>query len=128
VGNFGCPSLEIIDHFSLGAVADPQIPRSWHVHRPRWGAILLVPLLWNTRRSLDLSTRAADGIFAQGRQLGCKDARLGTEFDNVEANGLYGGIKRGPGRTALSLPSALLLGHLELHSAPRDHSQAGVAK
>mgnify|MGYP003579609688 CR=1 FL=1 len=36
-------------------------------------------------------------MFAWGRELGCEDAWLGTELDNVEANGLYEGIRRGPG-------------------------------
>ena len=31
-------------------------------------------------------------LFAWGRELGCEEAWLGTEFDNVEANALYRGF------------------------------------
>lgn len=36
-----------------------------------------------------IATRMVDAMFAWGRELGCQEAWLGTELDNVEANGLY---------------------------------------
>jgi ribosomal protein S18 acetylase RimI-like enzyme len=36
-------------------------------------------------------------MFAWGRELGCEDAWLGTELDNIEAKALYEKLKRGPG-------------------------------
>lgn len=36
-----------------------------------------------------IATRMVEAMFAWGRELGCKEAWLGTELDNLEANGLY---------------------------------------
>ena len=36
-----------------------------------------------------IATRMVEAMFAWGRELGCREAWLGTELDNVEANGLY---------------------------------------
>lgn len=36
-----------------------------------------------------IATRLVDAMFAWGRELGCREAWLGTELDNLEANGLY---------------------------------------
>ena len=44
-----------------------------------------------------IATAMMEEMFAWGRELGCEDAWLGTELDNVEANGLYEKIKRRPG-------------------------------
>ena len=38
-----------------------------------------------------------DEMLALGRSLGCGEAWLGTELDNVEAKALYEKLKRGPG-------------------------------
>jgi ribosomal protein S18 acetylase RimI-like enzyme len=51
----------------------------------------------STHRRRGIARAMMDEMFAWGRELGCEDAWLGTELDNVEANGLYQGIKRGPG-------------------------------
>ncbi len=39
-----------------------------------------------------IATAMMAEMFAWGRELGCVDAWLGTETENVEANGLYGKI------------------------------------
>jgi ribosomal protein S18 acetylase RimI-like enzyme len=44
-----------------------------------------------------IASAMMEEMFAWGRELGCEDAWLGTELDNVEAKGLYEKIKRGPG-------------------------------
>jgi len=36
-----------------------------------------------------IATRMVEMMFDWGRELGCREAWLGTELDNVEANGLY---------------------------------------
>ena len=36
-----------------------------------------------------IATGMLENLFAWGREMGCKEAWLGTELDNVEANGLY---------------------------------------
>ena len=36
-----------------------------------------------------IATRMVEAMFDWGRELGCREAWLGTELDNVEANGLY---------------------------------------
>lgn len=36
-----------------------------------------------------IATRLVEAMFQWGRELGCREAWLGTELDNVEANGLY---------------------------------------
>lgn len=36
-----------------------------------------------------IATRMVEAMFAWGRELGCREAWLGTELDNVEANRLY---------------------------------------
>jgi aminoglycoside 6'-N-acetyltransferase I len=36
-----------------------------------------------------IATRMVEAMFEWGRELGCREAWLGTELDNVEANGLY---------------------------------------
>jgi ribosomal protein S18 acetylase RimI-like enzyme len=36
-----------------------------------------------------IATRMVEAMFAWGRELGCREAWLGTELDNLEANGLY---------------------------------------
>jgi aminoglycoside 6'-N-acetyltransferase I len=51
----------------------------------------------STHRRRGIAREMMVEMFAWGRELGCEDAWLGTELDNVEANGLYQGIKRGPG-------------------------------
>ncbi len=45
-----------------------------------------------------IATRMLEAMFALGRELGCREAWLGTELDNIEANGLYRKI-RGKGET-----------------------------
>jgi ribosomal protein S18 acetylase RimI-like enzyme len=44
-----------------------------------------------------IATAIMNEMFAWGRELGCEDAWLGTEIDNVEAKALYEKLKRGPG-------------------------------
>jgi aminoglycoside 6'-N-acetyltransferase I len=44
-----------------------------------------------------IATAMLGEIFAWGRELGCEEAWLGTELDNVEANALYEKVKSGPG-------------------------------
>jgi aminoglycoside 6'-N-acetyltransferase I len=44
-----------------------------------------------------VATAMMEEMFAWGRELGCEDAWLGTELDNVEAKALYEKLKRGPG-------------------------------
>ena len=51
----------------------------------------------STHRRQGIARAMMAEMFAWGRELGCADAWLGTELDNVEANGLYEGLKRGPG-------------------------------
>lgn len=53
----------------------------------------------STHRRQGIARAMMAEMFAWGRELGCDEAWLGTEIDNVEANGLYEGIKRGPGDT-----------------------------
>ncbi len=36
-----------------------------------------------------IATRMVEAMFDWGRELGCREAWLGTELDNLEANGLY---------------------------------------
>jgi aminoglycoside 6'-N-acetyltransferase I len=36
-----------------------------------------------------IATRMVEAMFTWGRELGCREAWLGTELDNIEANGLY---------------------------------------
>jgi aminoglycoside 6'-N-acetyltransferase I len=36
-----------------------------------------------------IATRMVEAMFEWGRELGCREAWLGTELDNIEANGLY---------------------------------------
>ena len=36
-----------------------------------------------------IATRMVEAMFTWGRELGCREAWLGTELDNLEANGLY---------------------------------------
>lgn len=43
----------------------------------------------STHRRLGIATRLLEAMFAWGRELGCEEAWLGTELDNLEANGLY---------------------------------------
>jgi GNAT superfamily N-acetyltransferase len=45
-----------------------------------------------------IATAMLNALFAWGRELGCTEAWLGTELDNVEANGLYAKV-RGKGDT-----------------------------
>jgi ribosomal protein S18 acetylase RimI-like enzyme len=44
-----------------------------------------------------IATAMMREMFAWGRELGCEDAWLGTELDNIEAKALYEKLKRGPG-------------------------------
>ena len=44
-----------------------------------------------------IATAMMAEMFASGRELGCEDAWLGTELDNVGAKALYEKLKRGPG-------------------------------
>lgn len=39
-----------------------------------------------------IATSMVEAMFNWARELGCREAWLGTELDNVEANGLYGKI------------------------------------
>lgn len=43
----------------------------------------------STHRRQGIATRMVEAMFAWGRELGCREAWLGTELDNLEANGLY---------------------------------------
>jgi len=43
----------------------------------------------STHRRLGIATRLVTAMFDWGRELGCTEAWLGTELDNLEANGLY---------------------------------------
>ena len=43
----------------------------------------------STHRRQGIATRLVEAMFAWGRELGCREAWLGTELDNLEANGLY---------------------------------------
>lgn len=36
-----------------------------------------------------IATRMVEAMFTWGHELGCREAWLGTELDNLEANGLY---------------------------------------
>jgi ribosomal protein S18 acetylase RimI-like enzyme len=51
----------------------------------------------STHRRQGIARAMMAEMLTWGRELGCEDAWLGTELDNVEANGLYEGIKRGQG-------------------------------
>lgn len=42
-----------------------------------------------THRGRGIATRLVRAMFDWGRELGCREAWLGTELDNLEANGLY---------------------------------------
>lgn len=44
----------------------------------------------STHRRQGIATRLVEAMFAWGRELGCGEAWLGTELDNLEANRLYG--------------------------------------
>ncbi|MEP7241771.1 MAG: GNAT family N-acetyltransferase [Devosia sp.] len=43
----------------------------------------------STHRRQGIARAMLDALFAWGRELGCTEAWLGTELDNVAANGLY---------------------------------------
>ena len=43
----------------------------------------------STHRRQGIARAMLDELFAWGRELGCEEAWLGTEFDNLEANALY---------------------------------------
>jgi len=43
----------------------------------------------SSHRRQGIATRLVEAMFAWGRELGCREAWLGTELDNIEANGLY---------------------------------------
>lgn len=45
----------------------------------------------STHRRQGVARAMLDEMFRWGRELGCEEAWLGTELDNVEANGLYRG-------------------------------------
>jgi ribosomal protein S18 acetylase RimI-like enzyme len=47
----------------------------------------------STHRRLGIAKAMMDEMFAWGREVGCVEAWLGTELDNIEANGLYRGLK-----------------------------------
>ncbi|HWA17649.1 MAG TPA: GNAT family N-acetyltransferase [Devosia sp.] len=47
----------------------------------------------STHRRQGVARAMMDEMFRWGRELGCEEAWLGTELDNVEANGLYRGYK-----------------------------------
>jgi aminoglycoside 6'-N-acetyltransferase I len=51
----------------------------------------------STHRRQGIAKAMMAELFAWGRELGCVDSWLGTETDNVEANGLYTGIRGKPG-------------------------------
>lgn len=42
-----------------------------------------------SHRRQGIARRLIEAMFDWGRELGCKESWLGTELDNVEANGLY---------------------------------------
>lgn len=42
-----------------------------------------------THRRQGIATLLLSAMFAWGRELGCREAWLGTDLDNAEANGLY---------------------------------------
>ncbi len=42
-----------------------------------------------THRRRGIASRLVEAMFAWGRELGCREAWLGTELDNLEANALY---------------------------------------
>lgn len=42
-----------------------------------------------THRRQGIASRLVEAMFAWGRELGCREAWLGTELDNLEANALY---------------------------------------
>lgn len=47
----------------------------------------------STRRRQGIARAMLDELFAWARELGCEEAWLGTELDNVAANGLYRGYR-----------------------------------
>ena len=47
----------------------------------------------STHRRQGIARAMLTELFAWGRELGCEEAWLGTEFDNVEANALYRGLR-----------------------------------
>ena len=47
----------------------------------------------STHRRQGIAKAMMEEMFAWGREHGCVEAWLGTELDNVEANGLYRGYK-----------------------------------
>ena len=47
----------------------------------------------STHRRQGIARAMLDELFAWGRELGCTEAWLGTELDNVAANGLYRGYR-----------------------------------
>jgi ribosomal protein S18 acetylase RimI-like enzyme len=51
----------------------------------------------STHRRQGIAKAMMAELFAWGRELGCADSWLGTETDNIEANGLYTGIRGKPG-------------------------------
>ncbi|HWU99548.1 MAG TPA: GNAT family N-acetyltransferase [Devosia sp.] len=47
----------------------------------------------STHRRQGIARAMLDELFAWGRELGCTEAWLGTELDNIAANGLYRGYR-----------------------------------
>jgi aminoglycoside 6'-N-acetyltransferase I len=47
----------------------------------------------STRRRQGIARAMLKELFAWGSELGCEEAWLGTEIDNVEANALYRGLQ-----------------------------------
>lgn len=47
-----------------------------------------------------IATRMVEAMFAWARELGCREAWLGTELDNLEANGLYRKLRGKPDQIA----------------------------
>src|SRR6185369_17858786 len=47
----------------------------------------------STHRRQGIARAMLGELFAWGREFGCEEAWLGTEFDNVEANALYRGLR-----------------------------------
>jgi ribosomal protein S18 acetylase RimI-like enzyme len=47
----------------------------------------------STHRRQGIARAMLAELFAWGRELGCEEAWLGTEFDNAEANALYRGLQ-----------------------------------